>query len=84
MNYILTFVKQGQVQYDENIVGNYDRVRKVAAQCAPGLIACAVSYHYFLGHAYGQKINEFNDELEKTHFMSGQKSAQKLPCQIIK
>lgn len=69
--YILTYVKNGQVQFDSNVVGNYDYVKRIADAKSPGLIAHAVSYAYYLGVMNSEPSPFHEGSLEECHFRMG-------------
>lgn len=69
--YILTYVKNGQVKFDPDVVGKYDYVKRIADAKAPGLMAHAVSYAYYLGVQNREPTPFKKGSLEDCHFRMG-------------
>jgi len=69
--YILTYVKNGMVKFDPDVIGKYDYVKRIADAKAPGLMAHAVSYAYYLGVQNREPKPFKKGSLEDCHFNMG-------------
>ena len=69
--YILSYVKAGQVKFDPDVIGKYDYVKRIADAKAPGLMAHAISYAYYLGVLNSEPTPFKKGSLEDCHFRMG-------------
>lgn len=76
--YILAFVRNGKITYDTSVVGDYGFVKRIADQKAPGLMAQAISYAYYLGTINAEVFPPFTQgSIEECHFHMGSRSSSK-------